>query len=1048
MRSRLVIFAVLTIVAFFAGAPRAFSQASTTQAQLNGLVLDPTGRAIVQASVTLRNLGTDQTHTASSNEQGYYIFTNLPPASYELSTAYAGFGKFTRTGITLTVGQVATIDINLKVAQQNEQITVSTEAPLIEPTRSEVSQVIDTQQIQSLPISGRLFTDFALLSPGVATGRTSLQSTFTDPATTRISFGGQRDLNNMVTVDGADNINTATGSQRATPSQEAVSEFRVVNNSFGADYGRALGGIVNIVTKSGTNDYHGSLYEYLQNNALDANSPLALPGFTTLRQNQFGGTLGGPIKKDQTFLFANYEGQRRAQSPTYPAVLDQNLAAINTVKQSFGLSPESLNLLQTADVDNGFIKIDQQLNHANRLSARYSIQDATDLNMLVGSTLDGGGIGAPSSGHNGYLRDQTVVGTVTSQLTPAVVNSALVQWARRNYGFPGVTGQPNLDVPNLLLFGHNFGAFDRYNESRIQFSDTVSVVKGKHYLNFGFDTSYIQNFVIWPGFTPSRDIFPSLGDLLASGKPGWGSTPCPAPLTGLVAPCIAAFFWGAPVGSGAFNPNAPSPSVPTTWQNAYLPSEANNFDVNLNHGEWGFFAQDQFRLSPKFTLNYGLRWDFETGLGSFVNPDHRSFQPRVGFAYSPDAKTVIRAGYGIFYDTYSLTFFFVAAPQRQVVIPGLPTADNQKTGTWLLNTLTIPTPCVLPGCPPNPYAPNLPPGTEIPPVVDAAFENLINSGSFPNNELYSQGGTSVDRNLREPYSEQSSLEIDREIGKGFSVSAGYLWVAGHKLVRPIDLNVGPPIGTETGTDKDIYSYGLSIPSFPAPVGGSPGTSGIFYYTDSTGNSSYNGLTLQTTKKAGRYFRLNANYTFSKTIDNGTFTTFVSTPQSNAQRDLERALSNQDVRHRFVANFVADAPQESFARNFEFSSIVTAQSPRPFTLFVGFDANNDGNPVTDRVGDVGRNTYFGDDLRSWDLRLSRTIYFPGDRYRLQLMFDGFNALNRANIDEVYSVYGAPVFLGPVPQHYQDGITSPADPYFGTPRTAFNPRQLQFSAKFTF
>jgi hypothetical protein len=194
--------------------------------------------------------------------------------------------------------------------------------------------------------------------------------------------------------------------------------------------------------------------------------------------------------------------------------------------------------------------------------------------------------------------------------------------------------------------------------------------------------------------------------------------------------------------------------------------------------------------------------------------------------------------------------------------------------------------------------------------------------------------------------------------------------------------------------------------------------------------------------------LNANYTFSKTIDNGTFTTFVSTPQSNAQRDLERALSNQDVRHRFVANFVADAPQESFARNFEFSSIVTAQSPRPFTLFVGFDANNDGNPVTDRVGDVGRNTYFGDDLRSWDLRLSRTIYFPGDRYRLQLMFDGFNALNRANIDEVYSVYGAPVFLGPVPQHYQDGITSPADPYFGTPRTAFNPRQLQFSAKFTF
>ncbi|HXM12556.1 MAG TPA: TonB-dependent receptor [Terriglobales bacterium] len=1048
MGSRFLLSGVLAIATLLGYALPAFSQASNFQAQLNGSILDQSGGAVAQAAVTLRNVGTDQLRTVASNGEGYYIFTNVPPGNYELSAFYKGFGKYTRTGITLTVGQVATIEVTLSVAQATEQVAVSSEVPDIEPTRSEVSQVIETQQIQSLPISGRLFTDFALLSPGVATGRTSLQSTFTDPATTRISFGGQRDLNNMVTVDGADNINTATGSQRATPSQEAVSEFRVVNNSFGAEYGRALGGIVNIVTKSGTNDFHGSLYDYLQNNSLDADSPLALIGFTTLRQNQFGGTLGGPVTKDKTFFFANYEGQRRAQSPTYPSVLIQNLAAINTVKQSFALDPENLNLLQTADVDNGFIKVDHQFNQANRLSARYSIQDATDLNMLVGSTLDGGGIGAPSSGHNGYLRDQALVGSLTTQIGPSLVNSALVQWARRNYGFPGVTGQPNLDVPNLLLFGHNFGAFDRYNESRVQFSDTLALVKGKHFANFGFDSNYLRNFVIWPGFTPSRNIFPSLGDLLASGESGWGSTPCPAPLTGLVAPCIAAFFWGAPIGPGPFDPNQPSPPVPTTWQTAYLASETGNFDVALNHSEFGFFAQDQFRLTPKFTLNYGLRWDFETGLGAYVNPDRRSFQPRVGFAFSPDPKTVIRAGYGIFYDTYSLTFFFVAGPQRPPVITGLPTAVNQQTGTYLLNTLAIPTPCVLAGCPPNPYAPNTPPGTEIPPLVDAAFENLITSGSFPDNALYSQGGTAVDRNLREPYSEQSSIEIDREIGRGFTASVGYLWVAGHKLVRPIDLNVGPPIGQETGTNKDIYSFGILDPNLPAPPGGSPGTSGIFYYTDSTGNSSYNGLTLQARERAGEYFQLNANYTFSKTFDNGTFTTFVSTPQSNDQRGLERALSNQDVRHRFVANFVASAPKESFARNFEFSSIITVQSPRPFTLFVGFDANNDGNPVTDRVGSSGRNTYFGDNLRSWDLRLSRTIYFPRERYRLQLMFDAFNILNRANFDEVYSVYGAPDFVGPVPLHFGDGITSPADPYFGTPRTALNPRQLQFSAKFTF
>ena len=233
-----------------------------------------------KAAITLRNIDTNQTYKTTSNGVGFYILPNVPPGNYELTAESQGFGKYSQTGIVLRVAQVATIDMNLKVAGTTQEVTVNTEAPIIEPTRTEVSQVIETQQIQSLPISGRLFTDFALLSPGVTTGRISLQSTFTDPSVTRISFGGQRDLNNSVTVDGADNINTATGSQRATPSQEAVSEFRVVNNSFAAEYGRALGGIVNIVTKSGTNDVHGSVYEYFMNNKLNADPLLTRPDLT------------------------------------------------------------------------------------------------------------------------------------------------------------------------------------------------------------------------------------------------------------------------------------------------------------------------------------------------------------------------------------------------------------------------------------------------------------------------------------------------------------------------------------------------------------------------------------------------------------------------------------------------------------------------------------------------------------------------------------------------------------------------------------------------
>jgi len=1035
-------------LALLFSANAAFAQVSAAEAQLNGSVRDQTGSMVAKASITLRNVDTNQAYKTTSNSVGFYILTNVPPGNYELTTESQGFAKHSQTGIVLRVAQVATIDVSLKVAGTTQEITVNTEAPVIEPTRTEVSQVVETQQIQALPIAGRLFTDFALLSPGVTTGRISLQSTFTDPSVTRISFGGQRDLNNSVTVDGADNINTATGSQRATPSQEAVSEFRVVNNSFGAEYGRALGGIVSIVTKSGTNDVHGSVYEYFMNNALNANTLLTQPGFDTFRQNQFGATLGGPLRKDKTFYFLNYEGQRRGQSPQYPALLVSNLAAINAVKASFGIAPENLNVLKTADVNNGFMKLDHQLSDRNRLSARYSIQDATNLNMLVGETLDGGGIGAPSSGRNGSLRDQDLVGTLTTTLTENKVNSALFQWARRNYGFAGVTGQPNLDVPNLLLLGHNFGAFDRYNETRIQGSDTFSIVHGKHYAKFGFDTNYVRNFVIWPGFTPARVIFPSLDDLLASGKSGWGSTPCPAPLVGLVSPCLAAFFWGAPVGPGPINTAAASPSVPTTWDNAFLASQASNFFVHVNHSYFGFFAQDQYRVTPKLTVNYGLRYDVEAGLDFFVNGDHNNFQPRVGLAYAPDSKTVIRAGYGIFNDKYRLTFFFVPAPQRPPVIAGLPTARNQQTGTWLLNSMFLPTPCVFgpPTCPVVPPLP-LPPGTVPPPLLTSAFENLINSGSFPVNSPFVQGGTAVDRNLRSPYTEQANLEIDRTLGGGLTVSAGYLFVAGHKLVRPIDLNVGPPVGVQASTGKDIYAFAIRDPNIPAPPAGSPGTNGIFYFTDSTGNSVYHGLTLQVIEKAGKYFQLNANYTLSHTLDDGTFVTFVSTPQSNAQRNLERANSNQDARHRFVANFVAEGPKSTFLHDFQLSSIVTLQSARPFTLFVGFDANNDGNPVTDRVGNSPRNSYRGDNLQTVDLRLARAIHL-GERKLLNLSVDAFNLFNHTNIDEVFSVYGAPDFIpGNVPTRFGDGNTGPSGSV-GAPRTAFNSRQFQLAAKFSF
>jgi len=325
MRRSFGVWAVLGILVFCGWAKPAVSQVGSSSAQLNGTVKDASGGSVAKATITLKELATNRTYTAVSNDNGLYVIPNLPPGRYELTTEATGFAKSTQTGIVLTVGQVATIDVSVSVAQSAEKVIVTTETPPVEPTRTEISQVISTNQIQSLPISGRLFTDFALLTPGVSTGRTSLQSTITEAEVTRISFGGMRDLSNLVTVDGADTVNTATGSQRSTPSQEAVSEFRVVNNGFGAEQGRAMGGIVNIITKSGGNDLHGSAYDYLENDAMNARALLqpaataTTPGAPkTLRQNQFGGTLGGPIKKDKTFFFLNYEGQRRRKPQSNP----------------------------------------------------------------------------------------------------------------------------------------------------------------------------------------------------------------------------------------------------------------------------------------------------------------------------------------------------------------------------------------------------------------------------------------------------------------------------------------------------------------------------------------------------------------------------------------------------------------------------------------------------------------------------------------------------------------------------------------------------------
>ena len=1088
----------------------ALSQVSATLAQLNGAVRDANGAVIAGASLTLREVDTNRSYSSTSNEDGLYIIPNLPPGKYELTASYTGFAKSTSTGIVLTVGQIATLTVTLNPTLE-QSVTVTGETP-IEPTRTETSQVINPQQIENLPVSGRLFTDFALLTPGVATGRTSLGTTFTEFEITQISFGGMRSFSNLITVDGADFINSNTGVQRATPPQESVEEFRVVNNGFGTEYGRALGGIVNVVTKSGTNQWHGSLYEYLQNSALNARSLLQpAPNSNALRQNQFGATLGGPISADRTFIFANYEGQRRAEAPVLPPDFLNNFAAINQAKAYLGLAPENLSSLKIKNNDYGFLRIDHQLNQKTRLAFRYNIEDARDPNQLIGNTEDGGGIGAPSGGRNLFINDQSVVGTVTSLLTPNLVNTALVQYARRHYDFPGVTGQPDLDIPNDLSFGHNFGTLDAIYETRFQFNDTIGWVKGNHYFKFGTDTNQIWDSTTYPGFTPARIILPDLNCLVAFANfvnvPGGPpladipGPPCPLPpfFNG-----VGATFYGVALArtnyvDGQFPLNNAHPLDTKTWANAFPQELRSQYGYSLQHGYQGFFAQDQWRVTPKLTLNYGLRYDFETGLGDQIDGYYGAVQPRFGIAYSPDSKTVIRAGFGIFFDRENMTFFFITGNQKTVpgFIPGinLPMIrTGAETGGWELNLVNaasfLPSPITCSGV-------SLPGGLCLGAAASAA-KSILTTGLYPQEFITGacppacQGGAGgMDRhNNKLPYAEQASVEIDREVAKGLTVGAGYLLVSAHRLVLGNGLNTPCPQGTSKPGNPPIAQGWLNpdgtisnCSGTPKLLAGKPVFSdslefpngGFLDYNFGAVSALYNGMTLRVIERAGNYFNLSANYTFSHILDNGNFTTFINLPQNQFDMKSEHGNSNQDVRHRFIANFTATGPEKSFARHFALSSIITIQSGRPFTLFTGGDSNGDTNPVTDRVGLSGRNTYIGDPLRSWDLRLSRYFQIK-EHARLDLTFDAFNLLNRPNVDEIFSVYGSPIFCGAPPQHYKDtaslaiqagqsacpafappaGVTVPSQFFvppapngnFGTPRTTFNPRQLQFAAKFSF
>ncbi len=975
------------------------AEGQTTNATLSGVVRDPTSAVVPQARITIKNTVKGTVRISSTDTDGRYSFTSVEPGTYELRAESAGFRTEIKNGVVLTVGGTSEMDVTLQVGPTNEVVTVTGEAPLIEASKAEVSNVINQQTIDSLPNIGRNFVDFVKLSSGVAPGRENTGGgAFKEPdaavgaaAAPRLTFGGQSELNTKVLVDGADNTQNFTGLPRVTPSQEAAQEFRVVNNTFAAEYGGALGGFVNIVTKSGGNDLHGSGYYYGMNNALNVQPILTGPN-PVLRQNQFGFTLGGPLKKDRTFWFANYEGQRRAESNKFSSVILNNLAAINAVKSFYGLAPETTNSLRTNDYNGFLLKIDHNLSEKNVLSARYNV-----LNSEVLGFLGGGGRASPASStaRNNRTFDQSFVASDTAVLSPNVVNEAHFQWARRSFDFASVLKQPDLEVSNLLLTGKSTSDPDFYEETRLQLNDSFSVNMGKHALKMGADFNHVTDDSQWDLFFPARVIFPNLTTF-------FNHTP--------------AVFWFPFLSTATSHPGFSVPftqDVPTTWQ----PFTQTSYD----HNSYGFFVQDEWKTTQRLTLTLGLRYDFETYPSKFfLNNDLNNFQPRAGFAFAYSKKGVIRGGFGIFND-------------RLISSIG----QTLDTAEWLSAGF-------------QPNATTLFPGISgirgrfIQPTVGgpgaiAATNNFIATGQVPNLAVRPVGFTdNLDRNLRTPYSEQGSLKISQEIGGGIAVSVSYLYVHGLK------------IQAHTPLLNAVPTPGAVIPGEPGkPVfgNGTPAGAGLrlfpelgdFFVKSSGGASIYHGATLELEKRFSHGFSFHSSYSWSKTISNvDSVANLADIPESSLA--LERALSRQNVPQRYTLSFISEVPRAiPVLHDFKLSSLLSLEGGQPFNIFAGSDANRDGNPLSDRPGNLGRNTLQGPGYASLDLRVGRAFQLK-ERLRAELSGDMFNLLNRTNIKDLNTLYGNTIFTGPAGANPILG--------FGTPRDAFNPFQFQFGAKLTF
>ena len=1010
---RTVLFVGFILMAAVAGV---HAQARLTGADIDGVITDQSDAVLPGALVTVTNAETNVPRTVTSDANGRYYVAALPPGTYRVSVTLSGFVTQSSENVVLRLGQSLALNFSLPLEGVTAAVTVSTDSPLVETSRTEVSSVIDQEQIENLPINGRNFISFSVITPGVTNDRTPQQGA---SATSGLSFGGQRARSNNIMVDGFDNNDQVVGAVRATFSQEAVREFQVLTNSYSAEFGKASGGVVNIVTKSGTNDLQGNAFFYFRDDELNARghfekvdifgNPVDLDK-APFNQKQWGGTIGGPLARNQTFFFGSFE-QTNIQASNLVTIQADAAALLNTL----GFPVELGNVPYAVERTEALGKVDHYWSAGHSLIVRGSFADIENENIEPF-----GGTVARSRGAVQVRRDWSLAASHTDILSDRLVNELRVQFAPQNQDILSLDcggpclgegdGGPTLEIAGVASVGRQRFTPNPRENKRLQLGNTVSFLTGDHQIKGGveFNQIWTQRGAL-PLHFGGRYIFSAIPAL------------------------------GVPTALEALRRGLPSAYVQGYGDSVY-PFDSS--DVSL-------FLQDEWRIG-RAVVKPGIRYqrqfwpEFQqydvSDIGGtrfqYAYPDDsNNVAPRLAVAYNltEDGRTPIHASYGLYYDN---TLTSMAGITQ--ILDG---ADNVRT---LVATLAQP--CA--GIPCSVLAWNAP-GRRLPEATASA----LLGGRYPTLQF------GIDPALETPYAHQASAGVQRAIGPDLSAAVDFVYVRGFNQVGTIDYN---PVVSALGTGRRPNDLPCAANPAASCVGGAiPGSSASVLQYTSFGETWYRGLTTSVRGRLARDGHFLVAYTLSEAEDNSTDFQSNFIPENNGRGRnpddktglplgfdpmSERGPATHDQRHRFVFSGTSTLPGDV-----GLSAILTAASGRPFTPLAGLDLNGDGNggafppdrarrDPPDPATSVGRNSETTDAIVNVDLRVSKGISFA-DQMTLELILDVFNLFNRVNFIEdtnqsSFAIFGAGAY------------PTAASPTYGRYTLTDPPRQVQLAAKVTF